>query len=99
MTVGADADTAGLRYSTVDRLVAAVGGSGRVLDERIWDWEVRVSEGAATVWSPYALYVDGEFSHCGIDAVQLAQLAGRWKIVQLMDTRRREGCERPAPSR
>lgn len=35
----------------------------------------------------------GDFSHCGIDAFQLFKDdKGEWKITQIVDTRRKEGC-------
>jgi hypothetical protein len=46
----------------------------------------------ATVWAEYQVSIDGRLSHCGHDAVHLARLAGRWKIIHLSDTFHREGC-------
>ena len=48
-----------------------VRASERELDERLFDLEVRVEGGLATVWTRYDLYVDGEHSHCGVDAFSL----------------------------
>lgn len=69
-----------------------VRNSEAELDERLYDVEVRVSQGLATVWTGYDLLVDGEFSHCGVDAFQLVETAQGWRILQVADTRRREGC-------
>lgn len=63
-----------------------------VLDERLYDPKVDVADGVASVWVEYDLYVSGRFSHCGIDAFHVARTAGGWKIVHLIDTRRRTGC-------
>jgi len=76
----------------IDDFLAAVAGSTQALDERIHDPEVRVDQGLASVWTAYDFYLDGTFSHCGVDAFQLARTADGWKIVQIMDTRRKEGC-------
>ena len=55
-----------------------------------------VDGGIAQVWTDYAFYVGAEFSHCGVDAFHLAKDAfGSWKIMHLMDTRRKEGCIEP----
>jgi hypothetical protein len=48
--------------------------------ERIWNPEVRVHGSIATVWAPYDFWVDGKFSHCGIDAFDLVKTADGWKI-------------------
>jgi hypothetical protein len=79
----------------MERFFQMVAGAPGLLDEKIWDPEVRVDGHLATVWTQYAFYYDGKFSHCGVDAFQLARTAEGWKVVQIADTRRTEGC--PAP--
>jgi hypothetical protein len=64
----------------------------RKLHERMWNPTVLVHGSIAVVWTPYDFWIDGKFSHCGVDAFMLAKLADGWKIVSLADTRRREGC-------
>ena len=63
-----------------------------VLDERLYNPKVEVSDGLASVWVEYDLYVSGKFSHCGVDAFHIARTAAGWKIVHLIDTRRRVDC-------
>lgn len=66
----------------------------KVWDETIWNPVIRVEGGIAQMWTDYAFYVGGEFSHCGVDAFHLIKLPGsEWQIVHLMDTRRREPCD------
>ena len=65
------------------------------LDERLLEVETRVSGGLATIWATYAFYADTSFSHCGVDAFQLARTTEGWKIIQVADTRQREGCDIP----
>jgi len=84
--------TPALRLTTIDEFVRAIGGLTIVPDERIVDPEVRQDGGLATVWTRYAFYADGQFSHCGVDAFQLGRTAAGWRIVALADTRQREGC-------
>lgn len=82
-----------LGVTTVDEFVAAIGGApAQVLDERIWDVEVRVDANLATVWAKYEFLADGQFSHCGIDAFQLIRLGDDWKVVSVADTARRTNC-------
>ena len=84
--------TPGLRVTTIDDFIRAVGGLTIVADERIFEPEVRQDGGLATVWTRYSFYADAQFSHCGVDAFQLGRTAAGWRIVALADTRRREGC-------
>jgi hypothetical protein len=64
--------------------------------ERMWDQEVRVHGSIATVWTPYDFYREGKFSHCGIDAVSLVKMSGRWVIAGVVYTVERTGCP-PSP--
>ena len=81
-----------VEVEAIGGFLAAVAGSGSELDERIHDPEVRVDAGLASVWTEYDFYLDGELSHCGVDAFQLGRTARGWKILQIVDTRRTEGC-------
>lgn len=50
----------------------------------------------ATAWTPYAFYLGGGLSHCGVNAFQLFNGKDGWSIIRITDTRRREGCEEAA---
>ena len=65
-----------------------------ILDERLWDIEVRIDGNLATVWTMYALYIGSNYSHCGVDAFQLFYNGSQWKVFHVADTRRKE-CEIP----
>lgn len=85
-----------LRSEAIDGFVTAVGSPHEeIWDERLGDPEVRVDGRLATVWVPYAFYLGDDFSHCGVDALQLFQGPAGWKIFQIADTRRREECGVP----
>jgi len=64
--------------------------------ERMWDPEVRIRDDIATVWTPYDFHVNGEFSHCGIDAFDLIKVDGAWKIASAIYTVETKDCE-PSP--
>lgn len=83
-----------VRNTPIDRFVAGIvtASADAVLDERIYNPEVRISDNLATVWVEYDFYRDDDFSHCGVDAFQLAYDGDAWKILQIADTRRQEGC-------
>lgn len=63
------------------------------LDERILEYQIKVDGPMATAWTPYRFYVNGNFSHCGVNSFQLVKMAEGWKIVYIIDTRRKEPCE------
>jgi len=66
---------------------------GTTLDERILSYHIRVDGNLASAWTPYKFYVNDTFSHCGVNSFQLVKMASGWKIVYIIDTRRKEPCE------
>lgn len=62
-------------------------------DERIQSYNVQVDGNMANVWTPYEFWLDGKFLHCGVNSFQLFKDNGQWKIIYLIDTRRKKGCQ------
>lgn len=58
---------------------------------------MRIDGSVAQLWAYYTFHLNGKFSHCGFDAFMLRKIGGTWKITQLADTQRREGCTRTEP--
>ena len=58
-------------------------------DERISFTAIHIDGDLASVWTPYQFYLDGKFSHCGVNSFQLVRVNKQWKIQYLIDTRRR----------
>ena len=84
------------RVDNINNWFDAIGKPhDQVWDERIWDYEVRQDLNLATVWVRYAFYLDDEFHHCGVDALQLAHDGSRWRVFHIADTRQVEGCDIP----
>ena len=82
-----------LRVDTLEAFIRAVGTPHEeVWDERVTSEEVRIDGPLATVWSEYSFFAGTRFSHCGVNAFQLARTADGWRIIALTDTRRRDGC-------
>jgi hypothetical protein len=70
---------------------------GPVYDEPIRKPVVHIDGDLATVWAEYQVRMQGTVSHCGYDSFQMARLGGRWKIISVSDTFRREDCGSPWP--
>ncbi len=66
--------------------------AGDVWNERIYDPEVKIDGPVAQVWAYYTFHRNATFSHCGVDAFMLLKVGTTWKITQLADSRRTEGC-------
>jgi Putative lumazine-binding len=71
--------------------------AGDVWNERIFDPEVRIDGTVAQVWAYYTFHRNATFSHCGVDAFMLVKVGATWKITQLSDSRRTQGCTHTEP--
>ena len=83
-----------LREGSLDRFLTAVGTPhDEVWDERLRDVVIHVDGPLASAWMDYAFFLGDNFSHCGVNSMQLFHGEDGWKIIYLVDTRRRDGCE------
>ena len=64
-----------------EEYLAQLQASKQTMRERIWNPEVRVHGSIATMWAPYDFWIDGKFSHCGVDAFDLIKTDKGWKIA------------------
>lgn len=79
-----------LRDGSLSDFLNAVGTPhDQVWDERILDYQVKIDGAMAAVWTPYEFYAGEKFSHCGVNSFQLMKGNDGWKIIYLVDTRRR----------
>lgn len=76
-----------------DEFVKSVGTPHKgIYDERITFQDIKIDGDLASVWAPYKFYLDDKFSHCGVDVFQLMKTPAGWKIIYIVDTRRKDGC-------
>ncbi|MEQ3498873.1 nuclear transport factor 2 family protein [Tenacibaculum sp. SSH1-16] len=61
--------------------------------EKLVSWGIKVDGNLASVWTPYEFYLNGKFSHCGANSLQLFNNNGKWEIIYLVDMRRRNNCK------
>lgn len=91
--IGTQADPNAISHTPAEVFVRNVTRPrADVLDERTDEMEIRIDDRLATAWVPYSFYIGENFSHCGVNAIQLAKLDGNWKITYVMDTRRKDNC-------
>ena len=84
------------REDGIDDFIKAIGTPHKeVWYEEIWNVKIQVDGDFAQLWCDYAFYVDKNFSHCGVDALQLYKTEDGWKIFHLADTRRKTPCDVP----
>ena len=61
-------------------------------DERIVFTKILIDANLASVWTDYKFYIGEKFSHCGVNSFQLFKGDDGWKIIYLIDTRRKDKC-------
>jgi hypothetical protein len=70
-----------VRSFTNEEYFAQLQAGKQQMRERMWNPEVRISGLIASVWAPYDFWIDGKFSHCGIDAFDLIKTEEGWKLA------------------
>ncbi|SHF62616.1 Putative lumazine-binding [Flavobacterium fontis] len=60
-----------------------------VIEERILSYSIQIDGAMAVAWTPYQFYVNNKLSHEGVNVFTLFQEQGTWKIISIIDTRRR----------
>lgn len=83
-------DGASMRGSRNSEYVKRLATGDDELLERMYDPQVMVHDDIAVVWTKYDFQINGEFSHCGVDAFSLIRTEGRWKIAGIIYTVERE---------
>lgn len=83
-----------LDAETYEEFVKSIGSipANIKFEERLLSYHIQVDGDMANAWTPYEFYINGNFSHCGVDSFQFIKVDGVWKIIYLIDTRRKEGC-------
>ena len=84
-----------LKESKYDQFVKSIASipKDRKFEEKLLDFSIQVDGNMANAWTPYEFWYQEKFSHCGVNSFQLIKEGDTWKIIYLVDTRRREGCQ------
>ncbi|MGZ9736760.1 nuclear transport factor 2 family protein [Flavobacterium sp. GNP002] len=57
--------------------------------EKNLSYAIQVDGSMAHAWTPYEFYVNDKLSHKGVNAFTLFKKENSWKIIHLIDTRRK----------
>tara|TARA_B100000508_G_C11465742_1_gene282296 strand:+ start:1891 stop:2346 length:456 start_codon:yes stop_codon:yes gene_type:complete len=81
-----------LKEDDVQQFYKSIGSMPKELklEEKLLKIKVREEGILAQVWTPYEFYINGELSHYGVNAFTLMNTDEGWKIIYLVDTRRKE---------
>ncbi|WP_432410742.1 nuclear transport factor 2 family protein [Rasiella sp. SM2506] len=83
-----------LTDSSIEDLLKAIANrpADQKWEERLLDYKISINGTLAHVWTPYEFWFNGNFSHCGANAFTIVKLENGWKIIHLIDSRRKEDC-------
>lgn len=57
--------------------------------EKILSCNIQIDGAMAHVWAPYEFYLNDKLSHSGVNTFTLFREKDNWKIIYLIDTRRK----------
>ena len=82
-----------MRISNNEDFIADLKPDGHEYLER-WTGEpiILIRGPIAVIWGEYEFWIDGEFSHCGVDSADLVKIDGEWKVANFMWTVEKEDC-------
>lgn len=79
-------------YSKFSKSIVSIPSTTK-FEERLISFDIRMNGALASVITPYSFYVNDILSHCGVNSFQLYRTEGEWKIIHIVDTRKKEGCK------
>jgi hypothetical protein len=81
-------------HRTGEEFANQIASSKSVLQERFTGHpNVLIRGRMAQVWGVYEFLLDGKFTHCGVDSVNLFKTADGWKISTIIYTVETTGCK------
>lgn len=63
--------------------------SSMKFQEKILSYNIQIDGTMAHVWAPYEFYLNDKLSHSGVNTFTLFKEKDSWKIIYLIDTRRK----------
>lgn len=76
------------KASVFYKSIASISSSMK-FQEKILSYSIQIDGIMAHVWTPYEFYLDDKLSHTGVNTFTLFKEKDSWKIIYLIDTRRK----------
>ena len=80
-----------MRMSTNEALLADTT-EDKLVERWTGDPIVMIRGPIAVVWGEYEFLINGSFSHCGVDSIDLVKVDGDWQFANWMWTVEKDGC-------
>lgn len=75
------------------QFIDGIQNSESILVERYWDPQIAITDRMATVFAPYDVFIDGRFSHCGVNHISMLKVDEGWIIAGVVYSIMVEECE------
>lgn len=73
-------------------LDAVANNKGEMWDEQIENLSIQSDGTVANAWMNYKFYLGENLSHCGINSFQFIKIDENWKIIYIIDSRKKNNC-------
>lgn len=84
-------EVSSLTYGNFLKSISSIPSTTK-FEEKLQSFDITVNGPLAQVVTPYSFLVNDNLSHCGVNSFTLVKEESEWKIVYLIDTRKKEGC-------
>jgi len=84
-----------LKNENVSAFLNSIASKKRedIWEEKLVSVHINIDDNMANVWIPYEFYRNNIFSHCGVNSFQMFNDGVNWRIIYLIDTRRKQDCK------
>lgn len=86
-------DTGEIIDTDVKKFALSISGNTAKLDEHLLAVTINQQDGLASVWTPFAFYLNDKLRHCGTNSFQMVKIEGQWKIHYLIDVTYAGDCQ------
>jgi len=73
-------------------LNAVANNHGDIWDEQIDHLRIQTDGAVASAWMDYKFYLGDKLSHCGVNSFQFIKTNEKWKIIYIIDSRKKINC-------
>lgn len=84
-----------LKNENVSAFLNSIASKKRedIWEEKLLSYNIQIDGNMANVWTPYEFYLNNKFSHCGVNSFQMFNDGVNWRIIYLIDTKRKQDCK------
>ena len=82
-----------IQQTDIGKFATSIANHPKYLDEQLLSVNIAVEGNLASVWTPFAFYIDGTLSHCGSNHFTVVKVQESWKLLDVIDVGYEGNCE------